>query len=582
MHDLYIKTGYRSLYKELKYRNAMSTKGDDQLDRLWKRVTNKFSNDLNYIMNIIINVEKSISLDDVRNESIDQSIYTDLIIEAFIDQLDGNRNPDNQYKEDDVIRNLQKIIPTFWSILFDKAKNEELLIYDMRKEIADKSRERRNAEGINLGQKDSWFRAVVEAEREDEENGSDETDSDDSNPSECSDQETEWKDVGEGRGKGRGKKRGKGKGRGKRGSNSGEIVTTSSKWDNLVSLQENEERDDLVKYAENDVISEKVVVASEKIDDTVGKNSDEKSGNEEPEDDGSAEMVQELEETLDEKETEETKVKSPQKEERTKTADTPIQTRTKSSIKELSIDQVIQITTEKEKNKEKKRALEESQSPEEFDKHQKFDNDSNDISIESYESIQSKYQKSYISFTKEVDELNFADTSTPGSDMNVEAFFTPTNQLEKKNSVLTSTMKDPLNDDNPTDSKEYSPNIEPLKPQLSFNLEKDILEAKKKEKEKKRKLQQEKKRKQLEEKENVEDVGKKGRRVSVGDPPPTLPTIPKKRVKDVSDGNHSAKPPPNKDSGKQVKVLSEKQNVSVGKTDYVRTLNERGAKGSRP
>jgi len=232
-----------------------------------------------------------------------------------------------------------------------------------------------------------------------------------------------------------------------------------------------------------------------------------------------------------------------------------------------------------------KRALEESQSPEEFDKHKKIDNDSNDISIESYESIQSKYQKSYISFTKEVDELNFADTSTPGSDMNVEAFFTPTNQLEKKNSLLTSTMKDPLTDASPNDSKEYSPNIGPLKPQLSFNLEKDILEAKKKEKEKKRKLQQEKKRKQLEDKENVEDVGKKGRRVSIGDPPPTLPIIPKKRNKDSSDGNHSVKPPPNKDTGKQGKVLSEKQNivsVKSGKTDYVRTMNEKGAKGSRP
>ena len=598
MYDLYLRTGYRSLYKENKYRNAMTTKGDDQLDRLWKRVTNKLSNDLNYIMNIIINVEKSISIDDVRNETVDQTIYTDLVIEAFMDQIDSKRNPENQYKEDDVTRNLQKIIPIFWTILFDKAKNEELLVYDLRKEMADKSRERKNGEEINLGQQDSWSKAMEEAEREDAENGSDETDSDDSNSSESSDQESGWKDVGEGRGKGKGKKRGKGKGRGKRGLNSVGFVTTSSKWDNLVSLQENEERNDSVKLAENEVVVEKVVVAPEKIDDTVGKNSEEKSSNADLGDKGFAMMVQELEETLDEKETEteteseeikvkslqnvEIKVKSLQNVEKTKTEDTPIQTRTKSSIKELSIDQVIQITTEKEKNKERKRALEESQSPEDFDKHQKIDNDSNNVSVESYESIPSKYQKSYISFTKEVDELDFADTSTPGSEMNVEAFFTPTNQLEKKNSVLTSTMKDPLNDDIPTDSKEHSPNMGPLMPQLSFNSEKDILEAKKKERERKRKLQQEKKRRQLEEKENVEDVGKKGRRVSVGDPPPTLPTIPKKRVKDVSDGNHSAKPPLNKDSGKQVKVLSEKQNVSVGKTDYVRTLNERGAKGSRP
>ena len=153
MHDLYIKTGYRSLFKELKYRNAMTTKGDDQLDKLWKRLTNKFSNDLNYIHNIIRTVERSIENDDVRNEIIDQAQYTDMIIEAVIEQIDDNRNVSNKYKEEDVIRNLQNIIPTFWCDLFNKAQKEEKIIYDMRREIADKSNERRAARGGKSGTK---------------------------------------------------------------------------------------------------------------------------------------------------------------------------------------------------------------------------------------------------------------------------------------------------------------------------------------------------------------------------------------------------------------------------------------------
>ena len=88
----------------------------------------------------------------------------------------------------------------------------------------------------------------------------------------------------------------------------------------------------------------------------------------------------------------------------------------------------------------------------------------------------------------------------------------------------------------------------------------------------------------MEDKENAEEAGKKGRRVSVGDHPPINPIIPKKKNKESADGNHPVKPPLVKDLGKQGKVLSEKQNnmSARGKADYVRNVNEKGAKGGRP
>merc|ERR1712059_7710 len=130
--------GYRSLYKEMKCRESMTTLGDAQLDKMWKRISNKFSNDYNYVHNIVKEVEKSIDTDLVRDNNIDQASYTDMIIEAVMGEIDNNRNVENKFKETDIVRNLQNIIPSFWMDLVNKVNSEQEIIYDIRRDEVNK------------------------------------------------------------------------------------------------------------------------------------------------------------------------------------------------------------------------------------------------------------------------------------------------------------------------------------------------------------------------------------------------------------------------------------------------------------
>merc|ERR1712059_210615 len=94
------------------------------------------------------------------------------------------------------------------------------------------------------------------------------------------------------------------------------------------------------------------------------------------------------------------------------------------------------------RKEERKRALDDSNTPNDGDenKHKKIDDDESgdltDMSIHSYNSIPSRYNKSDKSIIKEVDELSFADTSF---NLNNDLPFTP-----KNDHLLTSTLNDPL------------------------------------------------------------------------------------------------------------------------------------------
>ena len=169
----------------------------------------------------------------------------------------------------------------------------------------------------------------------------------------------------------------------------------------------------------------------------------------------------------------------------------------------------------------------------------------------------------------------------------------------RSNQKMTSTLKDPLTVEKPsTDHKEkVSPKMGPLQPQISINFEKDKIEAKRLEKEKKKQILLNKKKKLTDDKENeiedmnVDDKGQRGRKVSIiGDPPDEIPIKPKKKkVSEVSDENHPLKPVQNKESVKYVKGITDKHSNIQSKesvknvlTDNsnVRKPNERSGKGN--
>ena len=182
------------------------------------------------------------------------------------------------------------------------------------------------------------------------------------------------------------------------------------------------------------------------------------------------------------------------------------------------------------------------------------------MSIQSYNSIPSKYDKSDKSIIKEVNELSFADTSIT---LNNDLPFTPNNDV-----LFTSTLNDPLSvEKHSTLQKEkLSPKMGPLQPQISINFEKDKIEAKKLEKEKKKINNLLKKKKMNDDKENdAEDMkdldnGQMFRKGStIDEPPEDTPFKQKKKiVGEASDNNHPLKPIQNKNTVKYVKGLTDK------------------------